>query len=84
MPAPAFRRVNGAGEVDAAARELGYPDAAVCFKPVFSSGSRGFRVLDPSVDRHDQLLHERPGVARRCGSRSASSCSRPRAARSCS
>jgi carbamoyl-phosphate synthase large subunit len=59
--APAFRRVNGAGEVEAAARELGYPERSVCFKPVFSSGSRGFRILDPTVDRAHQLLHERPG-----------------------
>jgi carbamoyl-phosphate synthase large subunit len=61
IPAPEFRRVRGAQEVDAAARELGYPDRAVCFKPVFSSGSRGFRILDPTVDRAHQLLHERPG-----------------------
>jgi carbamoyl-phosphate synthase large subunit len=61
IPAPEFRRVNGAHEVDAAARELGYPDRPVCFKPVFSSGSRGFRVLDATVDRTHQLLHERPG-----------------------
>jgi len=61
VPAPEFRRVRGAREVDAAARELGYPDRPVCFKPVFSSGSRGFRVLDPTVDRAHQLLHERPG-----------------------
>src|SRR3989442_773345 len=59
--APEFRRVNGARKVEAAARELGYPDLPVCFKPVFSSGSRGFRVLDPTVDRAHQLLHERPG-----------------------
>jgi carbamoyl-phosphate synthase large subunit len=56
-----FRRVNGAGAVETAARELGYPDRPVCFKPVFSSGSRGFRILDPTVDRAHQLLHERPG-----------------------
>ena len=61
VPAPAFRRVNGAAQVDAAARELGYPDRSVCFKPVFSSGSRGFRILDPTVDRAHQLLNERPG-----------------------
>jgi carbamoyl-phosphate synthase large subunit len=61
VPAPAFRRVRGGAEVDAAARELGYPERPVCFKPVFSSGSRGFRVLDPTVDRADQLLNERPG-----------------------
>jgi carbamoyl-phosphate synthase large subunit len=56
-----FRRVNGARGVEAAARELGYPDRPVCFKPVFSSGSRGFRILDPTVDRAHQLLYERPG-----------------------
>jgi carbamoyl-phosphate synthase large subunit len=61
LPAPDFRRVRGAEEVEAAARELGYPERPVCFKPVFSSGSRGFRILDPTVDRADQLLRERPG-----------------------
>ena len=61
LPAPAFRRVRGAAGVEAAARELGYPERPVSFKPVFSSGSRGFRVLDPTVDRAHQLLHERPG-----------------------
>ena len=61
VPAPAFRRVTGAAQVAEAARELGYPERPVCFKPVFSSGSRGFRVLDPTVDRAHQLLHERPG-----------------------
>jgi carbamoyl-phosphate synthase large subunit len=58
---PDFRRVNGAREVAAAAEELGYPERSVCFKPVFSSGSRGFRILDSTVDRAHQLLHERPG-----------------------
>jgi carbamoyl-phosphate synthase large subunit len=61
VPAPEFRRVRGASGVASAARELGYPERPVCFKPVFSSGSRGFRVLDPTVDRAHQLLHERPG-----------------------
>ena len=62
VPAPAFRRVRGAEAVAEAARELGYPGRPVCFKPVFGSGSRGFRVLDPKVDRAHQLLHERPGA----------------------
>jgi carbamoyl-phosphate synthase large subunit len=61
IPAPEFRRARGAEQVERAARELGYPHRPVCFKPVFSSGSRGFRVLDPTVDRAHQLLHERPG-----------------------
>ena len=61
VPTVEFRRVAGARQVEAAARELGYPERPVCFKPVFSSGSRGFRILDPTVDRTHQLLHERPG-----------------------
>jgi len=61
LPAPEFRRVQGAAAVAEAARELGYPERPVCFKPVFSSGSRGFRILDSTVDRAHQLLHERPG-----------------------
>jgi carbamoyl-phosphate synthase large subunit len=59
--APEFRRVNGAAALAQAAQELGYPERPVCFKPVFSSGSRGFRILDPTVDRAHQLLYERPG-----------------------
>ena len=61
VPTVEFRRVAGSRQVEAAALELGYPDRPVCFKPVFSSGSRGFRILDPTVDRAHQLLHERPG-----------------------
>jgi carbamoyl-phosphate synthase large subunit len=61
VPAPAWRRVRGGRALAAAAEELGYPGRPVCFKPVFSSGSRGFRVLDPTVDRAKQLLEERPG-----------------------
>jgi carbamoylphosphate synthase large subunit len=36
ITAPDFRRVRGAAAVDAAARELGYPDRDVAVKPVFS------------------------------------------------
>ena len=83
VPTVEFRRVAGARQVDAAARELGYPERPVCFKPVFSSGSRGFRILDPTVDRAHQLLHERPARSR-CDSRRRSSCCPTRAARSSS
>src|SRR5437762_4361238 len=61
LRAPAWRQVTGGRSLALAAQELGYPDRPVCFKPVFSSGSRGFRVLDASVDRAKQLLEERPG-----------------------
>jgi carbamoyl-phosphate synthase large subunit len=61
VPTVEFFRVAGARQVEEAAYALGYPEQPVCFKPVFSSGSRGFRILDPTVDRAHQLLHERPG-----------------------
>jgi carbamoyl-phosphate synthase large subunit len=60
---PAWRRVSGGEAVAGAAHELGYPEVDVCMKPVFSSGSRGFRVLSASANRHEQLLTNRPGVA---------------------
>jgi carbamoyl-phosphate synthase large subunit len=60
---PAWRRVRGGEAVAGAARELGYPGEAVALKPVFSSGSRGFRILSASADRREQLLTNRPGVA---------------------
>jgi carbamoyl-phosphate synthase large subunit len=60
---PAWRRVSGHEALGAAARELGYPGVDVCMKPVFSSGSRGFRVLSASADRQAELLGNRPGVA---------------------
>ena len=58
---PEWRRVRGGRELARAAAELGYPNRPVCFKPVVASGSRGFRILDATVARLDQLLHERPG-----------------------
>lgn len=60
---PAWRRVRGPQAAADAARELGYPERDVTMKPVFSSGSRGFRILSASADRREQLLQNRPGVA---------------------
>jgi carbamoyl-phosphate synthase large subunit len=60
---PAWRQAAGGEAVAAAARELGYPTVDLSIKPVFSSGTRGFRVLSASADRHEQLLTNRPGVA---------------------
>lgn len=42
------------------AKLLGYPDKRVCFKPHFSKGSRGFRVIDDSISRKDLLLNYKP------------------------
>ena len=60
---PAWRRVTGAVQVAAAARELSYPEEDVAFKPLVSSGSRGFRVLSAAADRRRQLFENRPGVS---------------------
>ena len=63
VPGPAWRLVRGPEAVAEAAGELGYPGRDICMKPVFSSGTRGFRVLSASADRREQLLTNRPGVA---------------------
>jgi carbamoyl-phosphate synthase large subunit len=60
---PAWRRARGGEQVAEAAQALGYPERDVALKPIFSSGSRGFRVLSASADRREQLLTNRPGVA---------------------
>ena len=60
---PRWRRARGAEAVADAARELGYPGEDVAFKPLVSSGSRGFRVISASADRRRQLFENRPGVA---------------------
>src|SRR6184192_4945296 len=62
LHAPAWRKVTGGRALALAAQELGYPERPVCFKPVFSSGSRAFRVMDATVDRTQQLLEARPGA----------------------
>ncbi len=63
VPGPKWRRVVGGAALTEAAYELGYPGEDVCMKPVFSSGSRGFRIVSASADRREQLLTNRPGVA---------------------
>ena len=63
VPGPKWRRVQGGAALMEAAYELGYPGEDVCMKPVFSSGSRGFRIVSASADRREQLLTNRPGVA---------------------
>jgi carbamoyl-phosphate synthase large subunit len=60
---PHWRRVTGGDQVANAARELGYPEVDVAFKPLVSSGSRGFRIVSASADRRRQLFENRPGVS---------------------
>ena len=61
VPQPRLLLPRSLDEFIDGARELGYPDRPVCFKPPVSKGSRGFRVLAAGVDKLEQLLNERPG-----------------------
>lgn len=60
IPAPEFFRAESYKEFEKAVFKLGYPEKNVCFKPVESSGSRGFRVLTSKVDRLNLLLTQQP------------------------
>jgi len=60
IPLPGYRLVTTMDEFLRAVEELGYPERPVCFKPPVAKGSRGFRILDASVDRKDLLLNYKP------------------------
>lgn len=57
---PDFFVVNNLEEFTQAVIDLGYPNKPVCFKPSISNGSRGFRILDSSVDPYKLLFNEKP------------------------
>jgi carbamoyl-phosphate synthase large subunit len=62
IPVPEYSEVNNLDEFINAVRSLGYPKKPVCFKPVISEGTRGFRILRPDANRLDFLLKEKPGT----------------------
>jgi carbamoyl-phosphate synthase large subunit len=62
IPTPDFE-VVAAGDLEgvkAAFRRLGYPGRPLAVKPSISNGSRGVRIIDPSVDRFDLLFNHKP------------------------
>ncbi len=60
IPAPESFRAENYKEFEKAVFNLGYPEKQVCFKPVVSSGSRGFRVLASKVEQLNLLLTQQP------------------------
>jgi carbamoyl-phosphate synthase large subunit len=60
LAVPDFRIVRQVSEFKQAVKELGYPEQPVCFKPCVSNGSRGFRILDASVDEFKLLFEQKP------------------------
>ena len=57
---PAYRLVTSLDQFLEVAEGLGYPGRPICFKPPVAKGSRGFRILDPHIDRKDLLLNYKP------------------------
>ena len=57
---PKFYIANTKEEFIHAAFELGHPQLDFCFKPSFSNGSRGFRIVSDSIDESSQLFDNKP------------------------
>jgi len=61
--APEFMFAKSSSEFGKAVKGLGFPKKPVCFKPSFSYGMRGFRILKPSASRGEILFKEKPDSA---------------------
>jgi carbamoyl-phosphate synthase large subunit len=57
---PDFRIVETTDQFKTAVEELGYPCQPVCFKPSVSNGSRGFRIMDDTINESDLLFNYKP------------------------
>jgi carbamoyl-phosphate synthase large subunit len=60
LPVPEFALVETVEQFEPALRALGYPGRPLCFKPCISNGSRGFRILNDSIDESALLFQEKP------------------------
>lgn len=60
IPTAAFRIIEEYSQLKGALSELGYPETQLCFKPCISNGSRGFRIISDSIDKHDLLFNQKP------------------------
>jgi carbamoyl-phosphate synthase large subunit len=60
LPVPLFFIVQSKEDFLKEVKELGYPDKPVCFKPVKANGSRGFRIIDPQINRYRLLFEMKP------------------------
>ena len=57
---PQFYIANDVDSFIQAVKQLGFPNNPICFKPAESNGSRGFRILDPNMDRSEILFKQKP------------------------
>jgi len=57
---PEYSLVHSLADFRTAVSDLGYPKRPVCFKPPIAKGSRGFRILDATIDRRTLLMDTKP------------------------
>lgn len=57
---PKFELVRDRNSFEIGLKKLGYPKNVLCFKPSVSNGSRGFRIIDSSMDEFDLLFNHKP------------------------
>jgi len=60
IPVPEFQIIQEYPEFLPALNKLGFPDRKLCFKPVVSNGSRGFRIIEENTDESDLLFNHKP------------------------
>jgi carbamoyl-phosphate synthase large subunit len=62
IPVLRFHRPRTADETEAAFADLGYPNKPVVFKPIASSGSRGFRLICANFNELEHILTSRSEI----------------------
>lgn len=55
-----YRLVNTKNQLELALKELNYPKNPVTIKPTHTTGSRGFRILDQTINRKKIFFDEKP------------------------
>jgi len=60
IPIPEIKLVNSLEEFRDACNILGYPRNTICFKPPISNGLRGFRIINDTEDKMNNLINEKP------------------------
>jgi len=64
MRVPKYGYAINAESFSSEISKLGYPEKPVVIKPSYSNGSRGFRILDKSIDKKRLFFEEKPsGIA---------------------
>lgn len=60
LPTAEFVVVHSVEEIEAAAKKLGYPEKAICVKGAEGNGSRGVRIVDPTISKFDLFFNSKP------------------------